>query len=118
MDYMPSATKGAVLTSTSEILPTPASAELINLFNRSLKVGLNFGKIFDFEEGDSGEKESQEQHEEREKARTTHSHSLCAVDKPTNDKSFGNSRIVECVPQNSQFSCVKNTYMTNPISSP
>ena len=64
MDYMPSATKGAVLTSTSEILATPAPAELVNLFSRSPKVGLNFGKIFDFEEGDSGEKESQEQHED------------------------------------------------------
>ncbi|KDR69178.1 hypothetical protein GALMADRAFT_104121 [Galerina marginata CBS 339.88] len=55
-EYMPSAMKGVVLTSTGEVLSTPTPAELVNLFNRSPKVGLNFGKIFDFEEGDSGEK--------------------------------------------------------------
>ena len=65
MDYMPSAMKGVVLTSTGEILATPSPAKLVNLFNRSPKVGLNFGKIFDFEEGDSGEKDSQEQHDNR-----------------------------------------------------
>ena len=64
MDYMPSAMKGVVLTSTGEILATPSPAELVNLFNRSPKVGLNFGKIFDFEEGDSGEKDSQERHDD------------------------------------------------------
>jgi len=64
MDYMPSAMKGVVLTSTGEILATPTPAELVNLFKCSPKVGLNFGKIFDFEEGDSGEKAVQEdQHE-------------------------------------------------------
>ncbi|KIM36198.1 hypothetical protein M413DRAFT_14052 [Hebeloma cylindrosporum] len=63
-DYMPSAMKGVVLTSTGEILATPSPAELDNLFNRSPKVGLNFGKIFDFEEGDSGEKEGQDRSEE------------------------------------------------------
>jgi len=52
--------KGVVLTATGEILATPSPAELVNLFNRSLRVGLNIGKIFDFEEGDSGEKGSQE----------------------------------------------------------
>ena len=57
MDYMPSAMTGVVLT----LLSTPSPAELVNLFKRSPKVGLNFGKIFDFEEGDSGE--SQERHE-------------------------------------------------------
>ena len=44
MDYMPSATKGVVLTSTGEILATPSPTERVNLFNRSPKVGLNFGK--------------------------------------------------------------------------
>jgi hypothetical protein len=63
-DHMPSAMKCVVLTSTGEILATPTSAELVDLFKRSLKVGLNFGKIFDFEEGDSREKESQERHED------------------------------------------------------
>ena len=61
--YIPSAMKGVVLTSTGEILATPTPAELVNLFKCSPKVGLNFGKIFDFEEGDSGEKKSQERHE-------------------------------------------------------
>jgi hypothetical protein len=61
---MPSAMKGVVLTSTGEILATPYPLELVNLFNRSPKAGPNFGKIFDFEEGDSGEKESQERHED------------------------------------------------------
>lgn len=64
LDYMPSAMKGVVLTATGEILATPSPAELVNLFNRSPKVGLNFGKIFDFEEGDSGEKGRQERHED------------------------------------------------------
>ena len=63
MDYVPSAMEGGVLTSTGEILATPSPAELVNLFNRSPKVVLNFGKIFDFEEGDSGEKGSQERHD-------------------------------------------------------
>jgi len=58
--YMPSVMKGIVLTSTGEIFATPSAAELVNLFNRSPKVGLNFGKISGFEEGDNGEKESQE----------------------------------------------------------
>jgi hypothetical protein len=64
MNYMPSAMKGVVLTSTGEILATPTPAELVNLFKCSPKVGLNFGKIFDFEEGDSGEKAVQDQHED------------------------------------------------------
>ena len=64
MDYMPSAMKGVVLTLTGEILSTPSPAELVNLFNRSPKVGLNFGKIFDFEEGDSGEKDSSERRDD------------------------------------------------------
>ncbi|KAF9547932.1 Pkinase-domain-containing protein [Agrocybe pediades] len=49
-DYMPSAMKGVVLTSTGEVLATPSPAELVKLFNKSPKVGLNFGKIFDFED--------------------------------------------------------------------
>ena len=64
MNYMPSAMKGVVLTSTGEILATATPTELVNLFKRSPKVGLNFGKIFDFEEGDSGEKEIQDRHED------------------------------------------------------
>ena len=44
--------KGIVLTSTGESLATPSQAELVNLFNCSPKVGLNFGKIFDFDAGD------------------------------------------------------------------
>ncbi|KAF8153445.1 kinase-like domain-containing protein [Crassisporium funariophilum] len=51
-DYMHSAMKGVVLTSTGETLATPSPAELVNLFNCSPKVGLNFAKIFDFGDGD------------------------------------------------------------------
>jgi NIMA (never in mitosis gene a)-related kinase 2 len=51
-DFIPSAMKGIVLTSTGESLATPSQAELVNLFNCSPKVGLNFAKIFDFEAGD------------------------------------------------------------------
>ncbi|EAU85079.2 other/NEK protein kinase [Coprinopsis cinerea okayama7 len=51
-DYLPSAMKGVVLTSTGETLATPSPNELATLFNASPKVGLNFGKIFDFGEGD------------------------------------------------------------------
>ena len=54
---MPSTMKGVVLTSTGEILATPYAP---NSSTCSPEVGLNVGKIFDFEEGDSGEKESQE----------------------------------------------------------
>jgi len=61
LDYMTSAMKGVVLTATGEILATPSPAELVNC---SPKVGLNFGKIFDFEVGDSGEKGSEERHED------------------------------------------------------
>ena len=43
---------------------TCSSAEIVDLFDSSLSVGLNFGKIFDFEEGDSGEKESEKRHED------------------------------------------------------
>ncbi|KDR66636.1 hypothetical protein GALMADRAFT_147682 [Galerina marginata CBS 339.88] len=49
---------GVVLTSTDETLATPKPVELVNLFNRSPKVGLNFNRIFELEEGDSGEKPS------------------------------------------------------------
>ncbi|KAG6914843.1 hypothetical protein DXG01_014975 [Tephrocybe rancida] len=52
LDSMPSAMKGVVLTSTGEVLATPTPAELANLFNNSPKVGLNFTKIFDFEDGE------------------------------------------------------------------
>ncbi|KAH9474301.1 G2-specific protein kinase nim-1 [Psilocybe cubensis] len=51
-DYMPaSAMKGVVLTSTGETLATPSPAELVSLFTRSPKVGLDFGKIFSRDEG-------------------------------------------------------------------
>ncbi|KAG6849711.1 hypothetical protein H0H93_006094 [Arthromyces matolae] len=52
LDSMPSAMKGVMLTSTGEILATPTPAELAKLFDNSPKVGLNFAKIFDFEDGD------------------------------------------------------------------
>ena len=52
VDFIPSAMKGIVLTSTGETIATPSQAELVNLFNCSPKVGLNFAKIFDFEAGD------------------------------------------------------------------
>ena len=52
VDFIPSAMKGIVLTSTGESLATPSQAELVNLFKCSPKVGLNFAKIFDFEAGD------------------------------------------------------------------
>ncbi|KAG6856722.1 hypothetical protein H0H87_001511 [Tephrocybe sp. NHM501043] len=51
LESMPSAMKGVVLTSTGEILTTPTPAELVNLFQNSPRVGLNFTKIFDFEDG-------------------------------------------------------------------
>ncbi|KDR66658.1 hypothetical protein GALMADRAFT_1359435 [Galerina marginata CBS 339.88] len=50
------AKKGVVLTSTDETLATPKPVELVNLFNRSHKVGLNFNRIFELEEGNSGER--------------------------------------------------------------
>ncbi|KAF5310183.1 hypothetical protein D9619_010451 [Psilocybe cf. subviscida] len=46
-----SAMKGVVLTATGETLATPSPAELVSLFERSPKVGLNFGRIFDFGAG-------------------------------------------------------------------
>ncbi|KAJ3716687.1 kinase-like domain-containing protein [Lentinula raphanica] len=42
-----SAMKGVVLTSTGEVLATPAPGDLANLFVNSPKVGLDFTKIFD-----------------------------------------------------------------------
>ena len=47
-DFMPSAMKGVILTSTGEVLETPAPTELANIFKASPKVGLDFAKIFDF----------------------------------------------------------------------
>lgn len=44
--------KGVVLTDTGETLSTPAPSELARLFDASPKVGLNFAKIFDFEENE------------------------------------------------------------------
>jgi hypothetical protein len=54
-DFMPSAMKGVVLTATGETLATPTPAELANLFSNSPRVGLNFTKIFDFDDGDDDE---------------------------------------------------------------
>ncbi|CAA7270881.1 unnamed protein product [Cyclocybe aegerita] len=50
--FMPplSAMKGVVLTATGETLATPSPAELVSLLNCSPRVGLNFARIFDFEE--------------------------------------------------------------------
>ncbi|KAF5384122.1 hypothetical protein D9615_003274 [Tricholomella constricta] len=56
-DAMPSAMKGVVLTSTGELLATPAPGGLTNLFSNSPRVGLNFTKIFNFESGDEDEDE-------------------------------------------------------------
>ncbi len=44
--------KGVVLTTTGETLSTPAPSELSKLFDASPKVGLNFAKIFDFDENE------------------------------------------------------------------
>jgi hypothetical protein len=44
--------KGVVLTTTGETLSTPAPSELAKLFDASPKVGLNFAKIFDFDENE------------------------------------------------------------------
>lgn len=52
IDFIPSAMKGVVLTSTGESLDTPAPTTLSKLFDASPKVGLNFTKIFDFDEGE------------------------------------------------------------------
>jgi len=51
-NYFPSAMKGVVLTTTGETLSTPAPSELAKLFDASPKVGLNFAKIFDFDENE------------------------------------------------------------------
>ncbi|KAG6901742.1 hypothetical protein C0995_008396 [Termitomyces sp. Mi166 len=59
LDSLPSAMKGVVLTSTGEVLATPTPAEVANLFQNSPKVGLNFTKIFDFEDGDEEDESSQ-----------------------------------------------------------
>ncbi|KAG6811752.1 hypothetical protein H0H92_005949 [Tricholoma furcatifolium] len=60
LDSLPSAMKGVVLTSTGEVLATPTPAELVNLFHNSPKVGLNFTKIFDFEDGDEDDETGHE----------------------------------------------------------
>ncbi len=51
-NYFPSAMKGAVLTTTGETLSTPLPSELAKFFDVSPKVGLNFAKIFDFDENE------------------------------------------------------------------
>ena len=42
--------KGVIFTATGETVATPSPGELANLFVNSPKVGLNFAKIFDFDE--------------------------------------------------------------------
>ncbi|KAF8812023.1 Pkinase-domain-containing protein [Phlegmacium glaucopus] len=68
IDFMPSAMKGVVLTSTGETLATPSQAELVNLFKCSPKVGLNFAKIFDFEGGNLEGMPSRERQDDEEEA--------------------------------------------------
>ncbi|TRM60001.1 kinase-like domain-containing protein [Schizophyllum amplum] len=57
---MPSAMKGVVLTATGETLATPKPAELVDLFCKSPRVGLNFAKIFDFDEGETDDEDDEE----------------------------------------------------------
>jgi NIMA (never in mitosis gene a)-related kinase len=45
-----SAMKGVVLTNTGELLETPSSNGFAKLFVATPKVGLNFEKIFEYEE--------------------------------------------------------------------
>jgi hypothetical protein len=68
VDFIPSAMKGIVLTSTGESLATPSQAELVNLFNCSPKVGLNFAKIFDFEAGDNNRIPTRKRRDDEEAA--------------------------------------------------
>ena len=68
IDFIPSAMKGIVLTSTGESLATPSQAELVTLFNCSPKVGLNFTKIFDFEGGDHDRKPARNPRDDEEEA--------------------------------------------------
>ena len=68
IDFVPSAMKGVVLTSTGETLATPSQAELSNLFKCSPKVGLNFAKIFDFEGGDHDGTPTKERRNDGEEA--------------------------------------------------
>ena len=63
-NFIPSAMKGVVLTATGETLATPTPTELVNLFDASPKVGLNFAKIFDFEDADDEEEGEKEKREE------------------------------------------------------
>ncbi|KZT04268.1 kinase-like protein [Laetiporus sulphureus 93-53] len=49
----PSAMKGVILTATGEPVATPRPSELAKLFVDTPRVGLNFTKIFDCEEGES-----------------------------------------------------------------
>ncbi|KAF8805400.1 kinase-like protein [Phlegmacium glaucopus] len=57
IDFMPSAMKGVVLTSTGETLATPSQAELVNLF-----------QIFDFEGGNLEGMPSRERQDDEEEA--------------------------------------------------
>ena len=54
-DVVPSAMKGIIFTSTGETLATPTPGELAKLFVDSPKVGLNFTKIFDFDDDPEAE---------------------------------------------------------------
>ncbi|KAI0743641.1 kinase-like domain-containing protein [Daedaleopsis nitida] len=55
----PSAMQGVILTSTGEVIATPAPAELAKLFVDTPKVGLNFAKIFDFDAEESGDSDGE-----------------------------------------------------------
>jgi hypothetical protein len=55
--FEPSVIKGVVLTTTGEPLATPTPAELAKLFIGTLKVGLNFSKIFDHDDSEEEEGE-------------------------------------------------------------
>ncbi|KAL0946330.1 hypothetical protein HGRIS_012568 [Hohenbuehelia grisea] len=63
-DYMPSAMKGVVLTSTGEPLATPTPAELAHLFDSSPRPGLNFARIFDFHQDDDDDEQPGESEDE------------------------------------------------------
>ncbi|PPQ89749.1 hypothetical protein CVT25_014194 [Psilocybe cyanescens] len=60
---MPASTmKGGVLSATGETLATPSPVELVGLFMRSPKVRLDFGKIFEFQEGNANHHQQSQQH--------------------------------------------------------
>ncbi|EIN11156.1 kinase-like protein [Punctularia strigosozonata HHB-11173 SS5] len=64
-----SAMKGVVLTATGEPIATPAPAEFAKIFDKSPKVDLKFGQIFNFDEHETDVETEKE--EEEEQTRTT-----------------------------------------------